>query len=80
MRAVLALVTAFWSLSKAGQDAVLWSMQHPIWELEDDGSSSLGSESEDSSSCSHSHASSGKHRQALGLLALVSMRLLLLQL
>lgn len=49
-KAVCFLVTSFWSLTKGGQDALLWSMQNPLWvpeeESDEDGdcnSSSVGS-------------------------------------
>ncbi|CAE7786109.1 nlaIVM [Symbiodinium microadriaticum] len=31
LKAVYILVASFWSLTKGGQDALLWSMQNPMW-------------------------------------------------
>ena len=31
LRMVMCLVASFWSLTKGGQDALLWSIQHPVW-------------------------------------------------
>ena len=36
LRGLLVLVSSFWSLTKNAQDAVLWSMQHPVWTPNDD--------------------------------------------
>ena len=42
---VIGLVTAFWSLQKLSQDALLWSLQHPIFVEQKDESEELTSSS-----------------------------------
>ena len=42
-KTVLRVVTCFWSLTKAGQDALLWSLQHPVWTVQSDNDSDSSS-------------------------------------
>ena len=49
-KTVMCLVVSFWALSKSAQDALLWSLQHPMWTPPD--------EDEESSSSSTSAGSS----------------------
>ena len=50
-RSVMALVCAFWGLTKSGQDAILWSLQHPVW--------TPHAEEEEQEDCSGTSSSSG---------------------
>ena len=53
-RTVMCLVTSFWALTKSGQDAILWSLQHPMWmpQAEDEEEETSGTSSSSSSSAS----------------------------
>ena len=62
MKMVLPLVTAFWSLTKSGQDTVLWSLQHPLVEAES-GDDDTSSDSETISSRSSNRASRRSRNQ-----------------
>ena len=51
MSAVVGIITSFWALRKPSQDALLWSLQHPVLapvaddgDMDDEGSSSSGTE------------------------------------
>ena len=50
---VMTVVASFWSLQKLSQDALLWSLQHPVWappkdEMDEDSSSTSGSQVKES--------------------------------
>ena len=49
LKAVYILVASFWSLTKGGQDALLWSMQNPMWVPDSDDDDDAG---ESASTCS----------------------------
>ena len=69
MRALMALITTFWALTKPAQDSVLWSLQHPVWTPGEAQGSSSDSDSDDSdsdSSGSGSCASSSASKQGRG--------------
>ena len=63
MRALMALITTFWALTKPAQDSVLWSLQHPVWTPGEARGSSSDSDDSDSDS---SGASSSAYKQGQG--------------
>ena len=59
---ILAAVTLFWSLSKSGQDCLLWSMQSAQFEGAEESSHDDSTESEGSSPSSSSRSRSCRRR------------------